>query len=52
MGGVVQSGQAVCHGVDDAQTHVGEAHAGDVLAQSHALAALRGVLHGTAQVLG
>ena len=41
----------MCHGVDDAQTHIGEAHTGDVLAQSHALAALRGVLHGTAQVL-
>ena len=41
----------MCHGVDDAQTHIGEAHTGNVLAQSHALAALRGVLHGTAQVL-
>ena len=51
MGGIIQSGQTVCHGVDDAQTHIGEAHTGDVLAQSHALAALRGVLHGTAQVL-
>ena len=41
----------MCHGVDNAQTHIGEAHTGDVLAQSHTLAALRGVLHGTAQVL-
>ena len=49
--GVVQSGQAVCHGVDDAQTHIGESHAGDVLAQSHALAAFRGVLHSAAQAL-
>ena len=41
----------MCHGVHDAQAHVGEAHTGDVLAQSHALTAFRGVLHGTAQVL-
>ena len=39
------------HAVDDAQAHVGEAHAGDVLAQSHALAAFRGVLDSAAQVL-
>ena len=51
VGGVIQSGQAVCHGVDDAQTHIGEAHAGDVLAQSHALAAFRSVLDSAAQVL-
>ena len=51
MGGVIQGRQAVCHGVHDAQTHVGEAHTGNVLAQSHALAALRGVLHSAAQAL-
>ena len=49
--GVIQSGQAVCHGVDDAQTDIGEAHTGNVLAQSHALAAFRRVLHRAAQVL-
>ena len=38
--------------MDDAQADVGEAHTGNVLAQSHALAALRGVLHSAAQVLG
>ena len=50
MGGVIQGAQAVGHAVNDAQTHVGEAHAGNVLAQSHALAALGGVLHRTAQI--
>ena len=51
MGGVIQGRQAVCHGVDNAQTHVGEAHTGNVLPQSHALAALRGVLYSAAQAL-
>ena len=51
VGGIIQGRQAVCHGVDDAQTDIGEAHTRDVLAQSHALAAFRGVLHGAAQAL-
>ena len=46
---IVVSGKGVCHGVVHAQTHVGEAHTGHVLAQSHALAALGGVGHGPAQ---
>ena len=52
MGGVIQGGKAVGHGVHDAQADVGEAHARDVLAQGHALAALGGVLHRAAQVGG
>ena len=52
MGGVIQGGQAVCHGVDNAQAHVGETHAGDVLAQSHALAAFGGVFHSAPQGFG
>ncbi len=51
MRGVVQGRQAVCHGVHDAQTDIGEAHTGNVFAQSHTLAAFRGILHGTTQVL-
>ena len=35
-GGVIHGAQGVGHGVGDAQAYVGEAHAGDVLAQSHA----------------
>ena len=41
--GVVVSGQGVSHGVVDAQADVGEAHAGDILAKSHALAAGAGL---------
>ena len=52
VGGVVQGGEAVGHGVDDAQAHIGEAHAGDVLAQGHALPALGGVVHSAPQGLG
>ena len=51
MRGVIQGRQAVCHGVNNAQTHIGEAHTGDILAQSHTLAALLGVLDSTTQVL-
>ena len=43
MRGVVVGGQGVGHGVVDAQADVGEAHAGDVLAESHALAAGAGL---------
>ena len=39
------------HAVHDAQAHIGESHAGDVLAQGHALAAVRIVLHGGAQAV-
>ena len=54
--GVVVSGQGVSHGVVDAQANVGEAHAGDILAKSHALAAGAGLTglglgDGVAQVL-
>ena len=52
MGSVIQGGQAVCHGVHHAQAHVGEAHAGDVLAQGHAFPAFGGVLHSAPQGLG
>ena len=41
--GVVVSGQGVSHGVVDAQANVGEAHAGDILAKGHALAAGAGL---------
>ena len=41
--GVVVSGQGVSHGVVDAQADIGEAHAGDILAKSHALAAGAGL---------
>ena len=51
VGRVIQGGQAVGHGVDDAEADVREAHTGDVLAESHALAAGLVVLHGGAQVL-
>ena len=56
MRGVVVSGQGVSHGVVDAQANVGEAHAGDILAKSHALAAGAGLTglglgDGVAQVL-
>ena len=34
---IIQGGQAVCQGVDDAQAHIGEAHTGDILAQSLSL---------------
>ena len=51
MGGVVQCRQAVSHAVHDAQTHIGEAHASNVLAQGHALPAFRGILHSAPQVL-
>ena len=40
------------HAVHNAQTDVGKPHSGNVLAQSHAFAALGGVLDSTAQVLG
>ena len=54
--GVVVSGQGVSHGVVDAQANVGEAHAGNILAKSHALAAGAGLTglglgNGVAQVL-
>ena len=54
--GVVVSGQGVSHGMVDAQANVGEAHAGDILAKSHALAAGAGLAglglgDGVAQVL-
>ena len=52
VGGVIQSGQAVSHGVDNAQAHIGEAHAGNVLAQGHALPALGSVGHSAPQGLG
>ena len=39
------------HGVHDAQAHIGEAHAGHILAQSHALTTLVGVSNGTAQAI-
>ena len=56
MRGVVVSGQGVSHGVVDAQANVGEAHAGNILAKSHALAAGAGLTglglgDGVAQVL-
>ena len=56
MRGVVVSGQGVSHGVVDAQANIGEAHAGDILAKSHALAAGAGLTglglgDGVAQVL-
>ena len=41
--GVVVSRQGVSHGVVDAQTNVGEAHAGDILTKSHALTAGAGL---------
>ena len=41
--GVVVSGQGVSHGVIDAQANIGEAHAGDILTKSHALAAGAGL---------
>ena len=40
------------HGMDDAEAHIAEAHAGDILTESHALAAGLVVLHGSAQVFG
>ena len=43
MRGVVVSGQGVSHGVVDAQANIGEAHAGDILAKGHALAAGAGL---------
>ena len=54
--GVVVSGQGVSHGVIDAQANVREAHAGDILTKSHALAAGAGLAglglgNGVAQVL-
>lgn len=54
--GVVVSGQGVSHGVVDTQADVGEAHAGDILTKSHALAAGAGLTglglgNGVAQVL-
>ena len=52
MGGVIEGGQTVSHAVDDAQAHVGEAHTGDILAQGHALAAVRIVVYGVPQVGG
>ena len=53
---VVVCRKRVRHGVVDAQTHVGEAHAGDVLGERHAFTAARGHAafrfgHRVAQVL-
>src|SRR5699024_9811952 len=49
--GIVQSAQAVCHAVHNAQADVGKAHAGDVLRQGHAFAAFSRVGHCAAQIL-
>lgn len=38
---VIQSTEGVCHGVNDTQTYVGEAHASDVLSDGHILAGRR-----------
>ena len=49
VGHIVVGRQGVRHRVIHAQTHVGEAHTGHVLTQSHTLAALGGVGHGAPQ---
>ena len=44
MGCVIHSAQSVRHGMNDSKAYIGEAHAGDILPQRHALTALLCIL--------
>ena len=52
MRSVIDSAEGVRHGVGDAEADVREAHTGDILAESHALAAFLRALDSAAQVGG
>ena len=52
VGSVVHCAQGVGHGVGYAQTHVGKAHAGYILAQGHALPAFLCTGNGIAEICG